>query len=277
MLVNRLIVRRYTELSSARAFPSIIVNQFGRSASRQCQEQDTTRFDCVAINPTLVLTEDTGIQAEQLMKTGALVPDSMILRLIRNTLVTRGWLKEKGEPRTLTLNYVAGDLVGATADVNNDGFLSTIPPTRETDFDFTDHPDASFILDGFPRNEAQAKQIDALVPINLVVDIHTPADIIMDRICNRWIHAPSGRTYNTTFNPPQVSGKDDVTGEPLTQRDDDKPEVWQARLKKFEETSLPLLEHYDRQGVLWRVEGNSSDEISPRLFAEFEQRFGLQA
>ena len=56
-------------------------------------------------------------------------------------------------------------------------------------------------------------------------------------------------------------------------REDDSPEVWEARLKKFEETSQPLLEHYDRQGVLWRVEGNSSDEISPKLFAEFDKRF----
>ncbi|QIW95411.1 hypothetical protein AMS68_000929 [Peltaster fructicola] len=214
-----------------------------------------------------------GIQAEQLMKTGALVPDSMILRLIRNTLVTRGWLQEKGTPRTITLNSMATDLSSSSASYPDD-FLSTLPPRQDTEFDFTDHPDASFLLDGFPRNETQARQLDALVPINLVVDIHTPSDIIMNRICNRWIHAPSGRTYNTTFNPPRVPGKDDVTGEVLTQRDDDKPEIWQARLKQFEESSLPLLEHYDKQGVLWRVEGNSSDEISPALFSEFERRFG---
>lgn len=208
------------------------------------------------------------------MKTGALVPDSMILRLIRNTLVTRGWLRERGAPRTITLNSVAADLTGASTGFGDDGFLSALPPRQDTEYDYSEHPDASFILDGFPRNQAQAKQIDALIPINLVVDIHTPSDIIMNRICNRWIHAPSGRTYNTTFNPPRQAGKDDVTGEPLTQRDDDKPDIWQARLKKFEEASLPLLEHYDKKGVLWRVEGDSSDEISPRLFSEFERRFG---
>ena len=58
------------------------------------------------------------------------------------------------------------------------------------------------------------------------------------------------------------------------QRDDDKPEVWKARLKQFEESAMPLLEHYERMGVLWRVEGNSSDEISPKIFAEFQKRFG---
>ena len=79
--------------------------------------------------------------------------------------------------------------------------------------------------------------------------------------------------YNTTFNAPKVEGKDDVTGELLVRREDDSPEVWEARLKKFEETSQPLLEHYEKQGVLWRVGGNSSNEISPRLFAEFDRRF----
>lgn len=213
------------------------------------------------------------------MKTGALVPDSMILRLIRNTLVTRGWLVDKSSPRTLTLNAAAAglDLAGPAQALPNHSFLSTMPSTLDSEYDFNEDPDASFILDGFPRNDAQARQLDALVPINLVVDIHTPPDIIMDRICNRWIHAPSGRTYNTTFNPPKAPGVDDLTGEPLTQRDDDNPDVWRARLQKFHETSLPLLDHYDKLGVLWRVEGNTSDEISPALFREFERRFGMSA
>ena len=79
--------------------------------------------------------------------------------------------------------------------------------------------------------------------------------------------------YNTGFNKSKVEGKDDVTGEPLTKREDDGEETWRVRLKKFQETSEPLLEHYEKKGVLWRVEGNSSDEISPKLFGEFEKRF----
>ena len=89
------------------------------------------------------------------------------------------------------------------------------------------------------------------------------------------MHAPSGRVYNTGFNKPRVEGRDDVTGEALTKRDDDGEDTWRARLKKFEETSEPLLEHYEKQGVLWRVAGDSSDEISPKLFGEFERRFCL--
>jgi len=95
----------------------------------------------------------------------------------------------------------------------------------------------------------------------------------MSRIAGRWVHAPSGRVYNTTFNAPNVEGKDDITGEALTKRADDDEETWHARLKKFEETSEPLLEHYAKKGVLWEVEGNSSDEISPALFEEFQRRF----
>jgi adenylate kinase len=109
--------------------------------------------------------------------------------------------------------------------------------------------------------------------VNFVVHLLTPPTAIISRVAARWIHAPSGRVYNTDFNPPKVRGKDDVTGEPLTQRLDDSADTWKQRFKKFEETSKALLEHYDQKGCLWHVEGNSSDEISPKLFAEIERRF----
>lgn len=132
---------------------------------------------------------------------------------------------------------------------------------------------ASFILDGFPRTAVQAASLDSLIPINLVVHLLTPPSVIISRIASRWLHPPSGRVYNAGFNPPKVAGKDDVTGEPLVQREDDSVETWKERLHKFEETSRSLLEHYERKGCVWRVEGNSSDEISPKLFAEIERRF----
>jgi len=204
------------------------------------------------------------------MSTGALVPDSMILRLIRNTLTTRGWLMPKEGMQPYTVNSVAADFTSSSIQ---DNFVS-VPRTEETEYTYSESPDASFILDGFPRTAPQATQLANLLPMNMVIHIHTPASIIIDRICNRWIHAPSGRTYNLTYNAPKVAGKDDITGEPLMQRDDDKPEVWQARLKRFEENSLPLLEHYDKLGVLWKVQGNSSNEITPQIFKEFGKRFG---
>lgn len=64
-----------------------------------------------------------------------------------------------------------------------------------------------------------------------------------------------------------------MTGEPLVKRSDDCPEVWRERLKNFDEASQPLLEHYQKKDILWEVEGNTSDEITPKLFREFESRF----
>jgi len=208
-----------------------------------------------------------GIHAESIMKSGQLVPDTMMLRLIMNELNKRGWVQsEPVMPYTLNSTGISGQ-----ADTFVDDVIVGAPMTQG--YSYSDSPNASFILDGFPRNVTQASQVDNLIPVNFVVHIHTPANVVMDRIKNRWVHAPSGRVYNTTFNPPKVAGKDDVTGEALVRRDDDDPAVWEARLTQFDKTSIPLLEHYDRKGLLWTVTGNSSDEISPKLFQEFERRF----
>lgn len=208
-----------------------------------------------------------GIQAEHKMKSGALVPDAMILRLIINELTTRGWIRDS-TLRPYAVYFNSMEMSHQTVD------SVSIPSAIKTSrFTYSDNPSASFILDGFPRTAVQAAQLDDIVPINMVVNLNTPSDIIIDRICNRWVHEPSGRVYNTTFNAPKVDGKDDVTGEPLTRRADDDPEVWKARLRSFKENNEPLLEHYDKMGVLWTVNGNSSDEISPQLFKEFGRRF----
>lgn len=205
------------------------------------------------------------------MKSGALIPDAMILRLILQELKTRGWLFPAGtQPMTLSST-------GASAtnqDFDADTYVEQ-PSLAQSSPQTSDDPGASFILDGFPRTASQATQLDALIPINLVVSLKTPASVILERIAGRWVHAPSGRVYNTTFNAPKVAGKDDVTGEPLTKRADDDEETWKVRLKKFEETSEPLLDHYEKKGILWKVQGRSSDEISPVLFGEFERRFGV--
>lgn len=179
------------------------------------------------------------------MQSGNLVPDSMILNLISSELNSKGWVPPP---------------------------QSTSPTTQSTESSSLS-PSTSFILDGFPRTAAQATSLDTLVPVNFVVHLLTPPSVILSRIASRWVHEPSGRVYNTDFHPPKVAGKDDVTGEPLTQRQDDSIHTWKQRLHKFEETSRALLEHYDKRGCLWRVEGNSSDEISPQLFSELERRF----
>ena len=205
------------------------------------------------------------------MKSGSLVPDAMILRLILHELKNRGWLFPSSAPSmTLASSAISASPYEFDTDlyVEQPSLAETSPPPQTSD-----DPSASFILDGFPRTSEQATQLDSLIPINLVVSLKTPASVILERIAGRWIHAPSGRVYNTTFNAPKVTGLDDITGEKLTKRPDDCEETWKTRLKKFDETSEPLLEHYARKGVVWEVEGNSSDEISPKLYQEFERRF----
>ncbi|PSR77896.1 adenylate kinase [Coniella lustricola] len=211
-----------------------------------------------------------GIKVEQTLKAGGLVSDSIILRLINNELTTRGWL---GRPQVMTLQSSA---MGSDSETYSPGDNHMDPFMSAAHRGFgspSDDPSASFLLDGFPRTAAQADQLDGLVPINLAVSLKTPFDVIIERISGRWVHEPSGRVYNTTFNPPQVAGKDDITGEPLVKRADDDEETYKARFQKFQETSEPLLEHYARKGVLCEIEGMSSDEISPKLFDLFEQRF----
>ncbi|KAI4201201.1 MAG: hypothetical protein LQ350_003378 [Teloschistes chrysophthalmus] len=184
-----------------------------------------------------------GLEAESYIKAGNLVPDDMILKLILDKLKSNRW-------------------------VSSDSSITNAIPVSPSQ-----NPSASFILDGFPRTAAQAFRLDSLIPINLVVSFVTPVNIILSRIASRWVHAPSGRVYNIDFNAPKVAGKDDITGEALTKRADDDEETWKSRLKKFDDTSQPLLEHYHHKGVLWTVKGNSSDEITPKLFQELESRF----
>lgn len=212
-----------------------------------------------------------GIKVESTIKSGGLVADDLIMRLISNELYKNGWLRH---PKIMSLSS-ASAVAGPSAfpEAPLDEFITThdledhAPPTASED------PSASFILDGFPRTATQAETCDKIIPINLVVNLKTPFNVIIDRISSRWVHEPSGRVYNTTFNAPRVAGRDDVTGEPLSQRPDDTEEVYRERYRKFQQTSEPLLEHYAKKGVLWEVEGQSSDEISPKLYKEFERRF----
>ncbi|KAK3394500.1 P-loop containing nucleoside triphosphate hydrolase protein [Podospora didyma] len=223
-----------------------------------------------------------GIKVESTMKAGGLVSDDLMLRLISNELNQRGWLFSdhlSSNVMTLASSAIGGTAAGEPQIYEDDAevaaFLSSPAHARRQaqPLSPSEDPAASFILDGFPRTGAQADRLDEIVPINLTISIKTPLNVIMERISGRWVHEPSGRVYNTSFNAPRVAGRDDITGEELTRRPDDDEEVYRARFRKFTETSEPLLEHYARKGVLWEVEGMSSDEISPKIFREFERRF----
>ncbi|KKW67011.1 adenylate kinase [Lampropedia cohaerens] len=104
-----------------------------------------------------------------------------------------------------------------------------------------------FLFDGFPRTIPQADALkEAGVKLDYVVEIDVPFSDIIERATGRRQHPGSGRTYHVKFNPPKVEGKDDVTGEPLIQRDDDKEETVKKRLEVYDAQTRPLVDYYAR-------------------------------
>ena len=102
-----------------------------------------------------------------------------------------------------------------------------------------------FLFDGFPRTIPQAEALEeAGVAIDRVVEIVVPDEEIVRRMSGRRVHAASGRVYHVTFNPPRVEGKDDVTGDPLMQRDDDREDTVRDRLAVYHRQTHPLVEFY---------------------------------
>lgn len=141
------------------------------------------------------------------------------------------------------------------------------------------HQQASWILDGFPRTANQARQLDeVLLPhqatLNLVVELDVDQSVILERIEARWVHLPSGRIYNLDYNPPKVPFKDDVTGEPLSKRQDDTAAVFQKRLDQYNREIESLKEFYSARAIYHTVSGNSSDIIYPKLAGLILDKFG---
>jgi adenylate kinase len=104
-----------------------------------------------------------------------------------------------------------------------------------------------YLFDGFPRTIPQADAMkDAAVPIDFVLEIAVPDDAIIERMSGRRVHPASGRSYHVKFNPPRIAGRDDLTGEPLIQRDDDKEETVKKRLAVYHAQTEPLVAYYRR-------------------------------
>ena len=147
---------------------------------------------------------ELGMKAKKLMDAGQLVPDEVILGLVKSRI---------------------------------------------------EQPDCAggFLFDGFPRTLAQA---DAMkhdgVLIDYVVEIAVPDEEIVLRMSGRRVHLASGRTYHVKFNPPKVADKDDVTGEPLIQRQDDQAETVKERLNVYHAQTKPLIEYYSK----WQASGD---------------------
>lgn len=123
--------------------------------------------------------------------------------------------------------------------------------------------DDSWLLDGFPRTILQAEALDDAYNVDTVINLNVPFETIKERLTSRWTHTASGRVYNTDFNPPKVPGLDDVTGEPLVQRDDDTPITVTRRLKAYETQTEPVLEYYRSNGVLETFTGTETNKIWP--------------
>jgi adenylate kinase len=139
---------------------------------------------------------EIGLKVKQVMDSGALVSDEIIIKLVKERL----W----------------------HSDCKN-----------------------GYLLDGFPRTYAQAKALhEASVAIDYVIEIFVSDDDIVERLSNRRIHLASGRTYHDKYNPPKIFGLDDITGEVLVQRDDDKEETIRQRLKIYHEKTEPLIKYY---------------------------------
>lgn len=129
------------------------------------------------------------------------------------------------------------------------------------------------LFDGFPRTIEQAEGLVKLgITVDAVLELQVPDDAIVDRVTARRVHEASGRTYNILTRPPKVEGFDDLTGEPLVQRDDDKEETVRNRLGVYRAQTEPLIDHYRGFEMdYFVVDGTGSvEEISSRIAAALD-------
>lgn len=131
-----------------------------------------------------------------------------------------------------------------------------------------------FLLDGFPRTLDQAEALDNMMQdlskkIDAVIEIKVPEEVLVERLSGRYICRNCGATYHKIFNPPKVEGTcDRCGGHDFYQRDDDKPETVRNRISVNVKNNEPILEHYDKKGLLYSIDGNREiDEV----FAEIQQ------
>lgn len=119
---------------------------------------------------------------------------------------------------------------------------------------------AGAILDGFPRTVGQAKALDETLAANgerirAVLYIEVPTEALVRRVAGRWVCPQCGTPYHEDTDPPKVSGRCDLDGTELRQRDDDRPEVVRARLEKQVPPMLEVVDHYERAGIVHRLDG----------------------
>ena len=164
---------------------------------------------------------EVGKQAEEVMKSGGLVSDDLVVGIIKDRIQAEDCAK-------------------------------------------------GFILDGFPRTVEQTKMLDAMLAessekVTFVVALDVPDEVLTERICGRWVHKDSGRSYHIKFAPPKSLGDqepsvetmlDDETNQPLMQRKDDTEEALKSRLEGYHGQTVPILAHYEPSGVVHKIDAN---------------------
>ena len=131
-----------------------------------------------------------------------------------------------------------------------------------------DRPDArtGYLLDGFPRNLAQAEALDRFSKVECVVSLEVSPDLLVRRLSERWTCPKCQAVYNLTTKPPKVRGTCDLDGTPLIQRPDDRAEAVTTRLKVYAEQTAPLLDYYRKRRLLCSVDASGTpDEVAARI------------
>ncbi len=132
------------------------------------------------------------------------------------------------------------------------------------------------LFDGFPRTVAQAEALDQLLSersgkIEKVLFINAAPEVLLERLGNRWTCKQCGAVYNANSKPPQVAGVCDVCGGEVYQRPDDKPEVQKKRIDVYLEQTSPLIEYFDRLGMLARIDGQ---QLIEKVYADVKAAIG---
>ncbi len=166
-----------------------------------------------------------GREADKYIKKGHLVPDNIVIQILKNKLASEECRK-------------------------------------------------GFILDGFPRTLVQAKELDKIENIQLVVNMVASRDTLMARMTNRWTCSRCGAIYNTLFAKPKKPGICDVCGGKLYQRDDQRPDVVSERLEVYEKQTKPVIKYYREKGILIDVDAEGEkDDVHKRILAAVEEYF----
>lgn len=215
-----------------------------------------------------------GKRVKAIMDEGKLLDDATMSELVTSELAGRGWV-----PPNVIRNSLSDPLNIPIPGKRS--FSSTSAAAAMSDVGLHSSPShqKSWLLDGFPRTLPQAQYLDSFLKprnsqLNMVINICVPPAVILERITSRLIHPASGRVYNLSYNPPRVPGVDDVTGEPLVRRTDDEEKVWRTRVERYEEEIGPLEKWAEQRGIVWKITGDTSDEIYPQIEAEVLRRFG---